>query len=120
MAFDEQLAARVRSILDHHPKVTEKKMFGGLAFMVRGHMCVGVEKDRLMVRVGPTAYPALLQDPHAREMDFTGKPLKGYLYVNSKGLSTETALNRWIEHGLALVGTLPEKTPKPRRGRSAG
>ena len=79
MAYDERLAGRVREILSGQRSLKEKKMFGGLAFTVRGHMCCGVEKDRLVVRVGPEQYEAALKRKYAREIDFTGRPLKGLI-----------------------------------------
>jgi hypothetical protein len=78
MAYDEKLAQRVRQALSGQDGIVEKKMFGGLAFMLHGNMSVGVEKDRLMVRVGPDRYDEALARPHARPMDFTGRPMKGF------------------------------------------
>jgi TfoX/Sxy family transcriptional regulator of competence genes len=100
MAYDEGLAERIRGLLDERSDVSEKTMFGGIAFMVRGHMAVGVVKDDLMVRVGPEAYDALLRERHARPMDFTGRPMKGFVYVASAGLETDDALRSWVEHGV--------------------
>ncbi len=78
-AYDEGLAERIRGVLDERKDVSERRMFGGLAFLVRGHMSVGIVKDRVMVRVGPEVYDRLLEEPHARKMDFTGRPMKGFL-----------------------------------------
>lgn len=89
--------------------MVEKKMFGGLSFMVKGHMCCGVVGDELMVRVGPDGYEAALERPHARPMDFTGKPLKGFVYVAAQGFSTQSTLERWIRLALEFVETLPAK-----------
>lgn len=89
--------------------MVEKKMFGGLSFMVKGHMCCGVVGDELMVRVGPDGYEAALERPHARPMDFTGKPLKGFVYVAPQGFSTQSTLERWIRLALEFVETLPAK-----------
>ncbi len=80
MAFDERVAERLRGLFDTVP-VMEKRMFGGVAFMVRGNMCAGVTGSNLMLRVGPQAYEECLRLPHAKPMDFTGKPMKGYLYI---------------------------------------
>jgi|GEM_PF-5100992 len=88
MAYDEGLAYRIREVFADHPAgpaVTEKKMFGGIAFLVSGNMAVGVVGEELMVRVGPDAYQATLELPHARQMDFTGKPMKGFVYVGAEG-----------------------------------
>ena len=118
MAYDEGLAERIRGLLDERSDVSEKKMFGGIAFMVRGYMCVGVVKDDLMVRVGPEAYQDLVRQPHARRMDFTGRPMKGFVYVESSGLETDTALKRWVEHGLRHAASLPTRTsPGSRVGK---
>jgi hypothetical protein len=84
-------------------------MFGGLAFLVGGHMCCGVVGDRLMVRVGPDAYEEALGRPHARKMDFTGRPMRGLVYVEPRGFASEDALAGWIARGLAFVETLPPK-----------
>lgn len=115
MAYDEALAERVRRVLDDRAGMSEKKMFGGIAFMVRGHMSVGVVKDDLMVRVGPEAYDELVQQPHARRMDFTGKPMKGFIYVASVGLNTDADLQRWVGHGLKYAASLPAKGPSGSR-----
>ncbi|HEY5638374.1 MAG TPA: TfoX/Sxy family protein [Burkholderiales bacterium] len=116
MAYSEALVARIRAALASRTDVGEKKMFGGVAFMVRGHMCVGVNGDELMVRVGPAQYEALVTRPHARPMDFTGKPLKGFLYVGPAGIKGATALMGWVAHGLRHVASLPAKpAKKPKR-----
>ena len=82
MAYDERLAQRVREELADRPGYAEKKMFGGLCFLLRGNMCCGVGKDGLMVRVGPEQYESALADDHARQMDFTGRPMKGFVFVH--------------------------------------
>lgn len=109
MAYDEAVAQRVREMMHDIPGVTEKKMFGGIAFMVNGNMCAGVVNRELMLRVGPAQYEKALSQPYAREMDFTGKPMKGFVYIAAKGFSTDTGLKRWIDRGLQFVNTLPEK-----------
>ena len=108
MAIDEGLAERIREALGTVDTV-ERKMFGGLAFMARGHMFIGIAKGTLMVRVGPTAYAAALARPHAREMDFTGRPMKGYVFVDPPGYEADTALEFWVKAGLSFVATLPPK-----------
>lgn len=115
MAYSEALVARIRAALASRTDAAEKKMFGGVAFMVRGHMCVGVNDDELMVRVGPVRYESLVGHPHARPMDFTGKPLKGFIYVAPAGIRTATRLMAWIGHGLRHVQALPAKKTKPRK-----
>ncbi len=109
MAFDEKLAARVRRMLADRRDVTEKKMFGGIAFLVGGNLCCGVNGDELMVRVGPDAYEKALARPHARPMDFTGRPLTGFVYVGTKGFASGPALRAWVDRGLAFAASLPSK-----------
>jgi TfoX/Sxy family transcriptional regulator of competence genes len=109
MAYEERVAERVRAALKGKRQVTEKKMFGGIAFIVRGHMTIGVQDDELMVRVGPDAYADALAQPGARKMDFTGKPLKGYVYVGPKGFKTAKVLEGWVERALAFNRTLDAK-----------
>ncbi|MDX8384936.1 MAG: TfoX/Sxy family protein [Gallionella sp.] len=109
MPYDEALATRLRNSFAANPDIHEKKMFGGLAFMCRGHMFVGINEGELMARIGPDNYPAALKQPHVREMDFTGKAMKGYVYVAVKGLSNSKQLNKWTNMCLAFIDTLPPK-----------
>jgi hypothetical protein len=110
MAYDEGVAQRLRETYESFATpFVEKKMFGGLAFMVRGHMSCGVVGDTLMARVGPNRYAAALARPHAREMDFTGKPLKGFVYVAPEGFADDDALAGWVEASLEFVASQPEK-----------
>jgi TfoX/Sxy family transcriptional regulator of competence genes len=109
MAYDEGLAQRIRELLDEQVDVTEKKMFGGLAFLLHGHLCCGVVGDRLMVRVGPEAYGEALSLPHAHEMDFTGRPMKGLVFVEAGGIQTDESLRRWTTRGIAYTRSLPPK-----------
>lgn len=109
MAFDEGLADRVRKLLRDRKEISERKMFGGLAFMSRGHMFVGILGDTLMARVGPDQYAVALRQPGVREMDFTGKPMNGYVFVAPTGIDVDSALERWIAQCLTFVGTLPPK-----------
>src|SRR5215471_15107418 len=109
MAYDERLAERIVSVLNGERGVTEKKMFGGIAFLHNGHMFVGTAKGDLMVRVGPERHLAALSQPHARPMDFTGKPMVGYVFVSPDGLSKDAVLERWVRMGLSFVATLPMK-----------
>jgi TfoX/Sxy family transcriptional regulator of competence genes len=109
MAFDEGVAQRVREALDTYSDVVEKKMFGGLAFMLRGHMCCGVVGGEIMVRVGSNGYEAALQKPHAREMDFTGKPLTGFVFVASAGFESDDNLQAWVDRAVQFVNSLPDK-----------
>lgn len=109
MAYDEGVAERLREAYQSLGNVVEKKMFGGIAFMVDGHMSCGVVNDTLMVRVGPEQYEAALKRPHARQMDFTGKPLKGFIYVAPKGFEDDADLESWVETSLRFVHSLPPK-----------
>lgn len=115
MAYNEKLAQRVREVLSGGLEWAEIKMFGGLCFMHNGHMCVGVSTEDLMVRVGPEQYEAALAQPHAREMDFTGRPLKGFIYVEEDGVNSADALAAWIGMGMQFTGALPPKKKKPRK-----
>ena len=120
MAYDENLADRIRGVLASRKDVTEKKMFGGLSFMLGGNMCCGVIKDDLVLRVGPDGYERALAKPHARPMDFTGRPLKGMVYVDPEGYRTEQALKYWVDQALSFALSLPPKTSqaaRKRRGR---
>lgn len=109
MAFDEGLAERVRELLRDHAGISERRMFGGLAFMSRGRMFVGILGDTLMARVGPDRYAGALRQHGAREMDFTGKAMKGYVFVAPEGIEADSALERWVAECLAFVGSLPAK-----------
>lgn len=112
MAYDEALAARIRKALRAKRDVTERKMFGGMAFMLRGHMFVGILDDSLMARVGPENYEKALAKSGVREMDFTGKPMRGYVFVGPEALRTEAQLKRWVDVCVDFVRTLPSKTAK--------
>jgi TfoX/Sxy family transcriptional regulator of competence genes len=110
MAFDKQLADRVRSSLAGVTGVEEKRMFGGLCFLVNGNMSCGIAGDTLMVRVGPESYDSALARPHTREMDFTGRPLTGMVYVDPTGIKPDEALAEWVELGTRFAASLPPKT----------
>lgn len=120
LAFDESLASKIRAALAARGEAAdERRMFGGLAFMVRGHMCVGVTGDDLMVRVGPDQHDDALGRPHARPMDFTGRPLKGMVCVGPAGCRTAASVDAWLGRGLELVASLPVKAKKAaRRGKA--
>src|ERR1700739_3886275 len=97
MAYNEQLADRTREIIClTHKNVEEKRMFGGLCFMVNGKMCVGIEQQRLMVRLDPEKCDEALEKEGCRPMDFTGKPMKGYVFVDESGMKTEKAFEYWV------------------------
>ncbi len=109
MAFDEAVAGRIRKALTGAPDVVEKRMFGGIAFMVRGNMCCGVIGDRLLLRVGPNGYETTLSLPHARAMDFTGRPMKGMVYVEPAGFASPRDLGAWIKRARKFALSLPAK-----------
>lgn len=102
MAYDEELAGRVRDYLAHHRKVVEKKMMGGLTFMVNGKMCAGILNQDLMARIDPARYEAALTKKGCREMDFTGKPMRGFIFVEPEGTVTGRQLGFWLELALAF------------------
>jgi TfoX/Sxy family transcriptional regulator of competence genes len=109
MAYDEKLAERIRIALADEPNVTEKKMFGGLAFLLHGNMACGVTKDDLMLRVGANQHEAALALPHARAMDFTGKPMKGFVFVAAEGCKTAKSLGKCLALARDYANTLPDK-----------
>jgi TfoX/Sxy family transcriptional regulator of competence genes len=108
VAYDENLAARVRRLLSVRDDVSERTMFGGLTFLVAGNMCCGVNKDELIVRLGPDDADAALTRPHARPMDFTDRPMRGFVTVAPEGLKGP-ALKRWVALALAHAESLPPK-----------
>ena len=116
MSYDEKLAERVRRVLARRRGVVEKKMFGGLAFLLHGRMCCGVLRDDLVVRVGPERYEEALARPQARPMDFTGRPLAGYVYVAPAGCKSDKSLERWVHWGADFASTLPAKKSARRKG----
>ena len=111
MAYDQGLAQRVREMLDELelPGLAEKKMFGGVAFMLRGNLACGVLKDELIVRVGPERHKEAIQKPHTRLFDLTGKPMKGWVMVKPGGYESDKALGSWIQQGVQFALSLPAK-----------
>src|SRR5437773_4332127 len=103
MAYDEVLAERIRTALRGRDDVVEKKMFGGLTFMVAGRMACGVVHDDLMVRVGSGRHEESIAQPHARPMDFTGKPMQGMVYVAPAGVATDDDLRSWVDRGVSAA-----------------
>ena len=110
MAYDEHMAERIRAALKPLGDFQEKKMFGGLSFMLSGHMCCGVDDHGVMVRVGPDAYDAALKERYARPFDITGKPLSGMVFVDFDGVASKTNLSRWLRKGVSFVEGLPSKS----------
>jgi hypothetical protein len=115
MAYDAALAQRIRGIVASRKGITEREMFGGIAFMLDEKMFVGVIGDDLLARVGPEGNAAALATPHVRQMDFTGRPMKGYVYVGPKGIARAANLRKWLDACAAFVATLPKKSPAKRR-----
>jgi TfoX/Sxy family transcriptional regulator of competence genes len=109
MTFNDLVAGQIRTAMENTPGLSERHMFGGVAFILEGNMCCGVIEDRLVVRVGPEAYEHALREPYARPMDFTGRPLNGFVYVDREGYQSESSLREWIERSVAFVRTLPPK-----------
>jgi TfoX/Sxy family transcriptional regulator of competence genes len=109
MAFDESLATRIRDALARKRGVEEKKMFGGVGFLLNGNLLVGVWKDSLIVRLGPDEGEAALREPHVREFDITGRAMKGWIMVEPDGVEDDDQLTGWIERALKFVKALPKK-----------
>ena len=109
IGYNEQLAEWVADLLLDQPALTERKMFGGISFLLHGNLCCGVVNEELVVRVGPDAYEESLAAPHAREMDFTGWPMKGWVFVASAGVDMDEALEDWVAQGVRFALTLPPK-----------
>jgi TfoX/Sxy family transcriptional regulator of competence genes len=108
MAYDLKLAERIRSQLGSIPFV-EKKMFGGIGFLLNGNMACGVNKDNLIVRIDPNKQDALLKKPHAKPFDLTGKPMKGWLVIEAEGVKTDKQLSAWVKEGIEFASALPPK-----------
>jgi TfoX/Sxy family transcriptional regulator of competence genes len=109
MAYDEQLAARIRGLLADRTDLSERKMFGGLSFMVAGHMCCGVHRDELIVRVDPERQDEALARPHARPMDLTRRPMRGFITIRPDGLDGNR-LEQWVREAVARAESLPPKS----------
>lgn len=109
MSYDPGLAQRVREALAHEANLSEKKMFGGLSFLLDGNMLGGIIEDELMVRVGSDAYQATLERPHTRPFDMTGRPMRGWVVVEGEGLAEDRALAEWLAMGVATARSLPPK-----------
>ena len=106
MAFDEKLADRMRRLLKGRRGLAERKMFGGLAFMLRGKMCCGVLNDDLVARIGPDDHEKALKEPYVRPMDFTGRIMRGYVYVGRNGTKTDRSLKKWLDRSSGFVRRL--------------
>ena len=115
MPADSELVARLRETLQKEKAVSERHMFGGVAFLVNGNMCCGVAKNLLMLRLGAEGAELALKQPHARAMDFTGRPMKTMVYVEGPGIRKESDLRSWVQRALRYVRTLPPKETKKTR-----
>lgn len=109
MAYSEELAERVRAALGGRAGVVERRMFGGLAFMLGGHMCCGIVGDDLMLRLGPDGGEAALAEPHTRPMDFTGRALRGFVYVAPEGTASDGGLAAWVGRAVRFAESRPPK-----------
>jgi TfoX/Sxy family transcriptional regulator of competence genes len=117
VAYNEELAERVRVVLADRTDVEEKKMFGGLTFMVAGQMCCGVLKDDLVVRIEPAEFDALVEQPHVRPFDFTGRPMQGMLYVENSALDQPEVLQTWVRRGTDYVTAHPATSKRRKRAQ---
>ena len=109
MAFDEKLAGRIRKHLGKRKGLTEKQMFGGIAFLLNGNMCCGVHRDEMIVRLAPDETEKALEAPDTHLFDLTGRPMKGWILVKPKGLVTDTALAKWVGVATQFARSLPPK-----------
>jgi TfoX/Sxy family transcriptional regulator of competence genes len=109
MPYDDILAERIRDYLEPNPEIHERKMFGGVAFMLRGNLAVGVSKDELMVRVGEAAHDQAVSEEGVRVFDLSGKRMKGWVLVGPEATAEDTELAKWIDTGLGFAGSLPPK-----------
>jgi TfoX/Sxy family transcriptional regulator of competence genes len=112
MAYSEELAGRIRAALGRRKGVGEIKMFGGLCFTLNGNMACGVMADSLMARVGAEQYDAALKQKHTKPMDFTGREIKGMVYVTAEGVRTTAQVKPWVERAVKFVESLPPKKPR--------
>jgi TfoX/Sxy family transcriptional regulator of competence genes len=117
MAYDPVLADRVRVALGDQPGVVEKHMFGGIAFMLNGHMCVGLVKAQLMLRIRPEEYDKFLEREGVYPMEFTGRPMRGFVFIDAEKTATIAAVRRWIQPALFYVLSLPAKEQKKKAAR---
>ncbi len=109
MAYSKSLVERIRHLVSRRHGITEKKMFGGVCFLLNGNLLVGVWKDSLIARIGKDTYEAALQEEHVREFDITGRPMKGWVMVEPDGIDSDHQLSQWIDQALGFVRTLPGK-----------
>ena len=115
MAYNEKLSERISNLLKSQKGVKEKKMFGGIAYMLKDKMMSGIVKDELMVRCLEVKYESLLKKPHARVMDFTGRIMRGFLFIDAEGIKTGKQLNTWLETGIDFAIKSPPKKRKSKK-----
>ena len=115
MPYNETLAQRVFQSLSARYPITPMKMFGGMAFLLNGKMCCGIINDALVVRIGPESYGDALQEPYTRPMDFTGRPMKGMVYVSPAGYTTDRALDLWVGRATQYVSSLRDEASNKKR-----
>lgn len=116
MPYDEGLAQRIREVLEEVPQLEEKRMFGGLAFLLEGRMTFGIIRDELMVRVAPGDFEAAIALPHARAMDFTGRRMRGFVQIRPAGLEEDSDLRAWLDRALEFA---TRGTGRTRDGRAS-
>jgi TfoX/Sxy family transcriptional regulator of competence genes len=116
VAYNEELAERVRAVLADRSDVEEKKMFGGLSFMVAGQLCCGVLKNDLIVRIEPAEFETLVAQPHVRPFDFSGRPMQGMVYMDNSGLADPEVLLTWLRRGTDYVAAHPAAAKRRKRG----
>jgi hypothetical protein len=115
VAYNEELAGRIRATLADRTEVAEKKMLGGLSFIVAGQMCCGVLKNDLVVRIEPADFDQLVARPHVRPFDFTGRPIQGMVYVESSGVTDPAVLREWVHRGTDYVAAHPATAKRRKR-----
>ena len=115
MSYDAEAAERVRQLLSSRDDVVEKRMVGGLSFLINGNLCCGITGTALMVRVGAEGHEQALREPHVRPMQFAGRALSGFVCVEPAGFASDNALARWVQRGLDFVSGLPVKPVRPSR-----
>jgi len=114
MPYSESLARRLRQDFVGRRGITEKKMFGGVGFLLNGNMCVGVWKSSLIARIDPENYRAALAQPHVQEFDITGRPMRGWIMVEPDGIDSDEQLAMWVQASVNFVSTLPKKQPNKK------
>lgn len=118
MAYNEALAQRIRVALGRHADFTERKMFGGICFLLNGNMVCGTSSEELMLRLGDEGAQAALRESNTREMDFTGRPLKSMIYVTPEGIVSDRDLESWVKRAADFVSSLPPKKAQAARSKA--